>query len=44
MSAIPILVAAVYGITGFILLIARIYLVVKRVDENKREDFEKPSN
>jgi uncharacterized membrane protein YkvI len=44
MRAIPILVAAVYGVTGFIVLIALIYLVVKRIDEKKREDFEKRSN
>lgn len=44
MDAIPFFIAAAYGFIGLLVFIALVYLVVKRIDEKQREDFEKRPN
>jgi hypothetical protein len=44
MNAFPFFIAAIYGLLGLLAFVAIIYLIVKRIDEKQREDFEKRSN
>lgn len=44
MDAIPFFIAAAYGFIGMLVFVALIYLIVKRIDDKQREDFEKRSN
>jgi uncharacterized membrane protein YhaH (DUF805 family) len=44
MDAIPFFIAAAYGFIGLLVFVALIYLIVKRIDDKQREDFEKRSN
>jgi uncharacterized membrane protein YhaH (DUF805 family) len=44
MDAIPFFIAAAYGFIGLLVFVALIYLIVKRLDDKQREDFEKRSN
>lgn len=44
MDAIPFFIAAAYGFIGLLVFVALIYLIVKRIEEKQREDFEKRSN
>jgi len=44
MNILPQLILFIYGGIGIIILILLIYFIIRRIDEKKKEDFEKRDN